>query len=75
MPRLLTATCQYGMLGKLQTCKGMFDAASLFSKDLSLWHVENVGMMITGATSFNSDVSLWNVGKVANMDWLFAAFR
>ena len=52
----------------------MFDGASSFNRDVSLWNVSQVqdmNRMFQYATSFNGDLSLWDVSQVQDMSWMF----
>jgi surface protein len=52
----------------------MFEGASSFDGDISLWivgSVTNMAYMFNWASSFDGDISLWNVGSVTNMEYMF----
>jgi surface protein len=52
----------------------MFEEATKFNGDISLWDVSSVTTMksmFEGATNFNGDISLWDVSSVNNMSYMF----
>jgi surface protein len=52
----------------------MFEEATKFNGDISLWDVSSVTTMksmFEGATNFNGDISLWDVSSVTNMSYMF----
>jgi len=52
----------------------MFNSATSFNGDISVWNVEsvtNMNSMFFGANAFNANISEWNVGSVTDMDSMF----
>ena len=53
---------------------GMFQRASSFNGDISMWNVSRVQdmyAMFYAASSFNNDISKWDVSSVTNMNSMF----
>ena len=57
-------------LSNITSMRSMFDGATSFNSDISLWNTANVtdmGFMFRNASNFNSDLSNWDVGNVTDM--------
>ena len=68
-------------LSRVKNMEAMFQQATLFNQDISLWDVSNVTNMgrmfsdpVSGSTGgrFNQDISLWDVSSVTNMQTMFS---
>jgi surface protein len=54
----------------------MFQFATIFNQDISLWDVSNVvnmALMFSTTNAFNQDISSWNVSNVTDMNNMFEA--
>ena len=61
-------------LSGVTNMNGMFQEATAFNGNLSLWDVSKVtdmGYMFRDASSFDGDISSWDVSKVIHMDNMF----
>jgi surface protein len=69
----LTATDIPDVSG-VTSMSNMFDGASSFTSDLSLWDVSgvtNMSSMFSGASAFTSNLSSWDVSGVTDMSSMF----
>ena len=60
----------------LTSYEGMFEGATIFNDDLSLWNtsaITNMSRMFYGAKAFNGNIKTWDTSKVTNMSGMFAS--
>ena len=73
-PNLTITAVDAPDLSGVTDMSGMFQDATSFNQDISVWDVStitNMSSMFQGATSFNQDISGWDVSNVTNMAAMF----